>query len=155
MLAGNLADAAATLDTGLELAATVEMGWVSQAVGVRALIDVVCGSLTDAEERLDRWDAEERPMQSGQPQPELARVVLLEARRRYDAAADLALTVWRSATSYRLRTWMVLAAPELCRVAVRAARADLLDAIGEGLRDVRRPPSPAAAPALMLADAML
>src|SRR5262245_32673229 len=94
-------------------------------------------------------------MQSGQPQPELARVVLLEARRRYDAAADLALTVWRSATSYRLRTWMVLAAPELCRVAVRAARADLLDAIGEGLRDVRRPPSPAAAPALMLADAML
>jgi DNA-binding CsgD family transcriptional regulator len=155
MFAGRLADAAATLDTGLELAATAEMGWTSQAVGIRAQIDVLCGALAEAEERLERWDAEGHPLQSGQPQPLLARTVLLEAQRRYDAAADLGLTVWQHATSYRLRTWMVLIAPELCRVAVRAARPELLAAVGEGLHDVRRPPSPAAAPALMLAEAMI
>jgi DNA-binding CsgD family transcriptional regulator len=155
MQAGRLPDAAATLDTGLELAATVEMGWVSQAVGIRAQIDVVCGALAEAEARLDHWEAEERPRQFGQPQPALARVLLLEAQRRYDAAAELALTVWKRATSYHLRTWMVPAAPELCRVAVRAASAGLLAAVGEGLRDVRRPPSPAAAPALRLAEAMV
>ena len=155
MLSGNLADAAATLDTGLELAATVEMGWVSQAVGIRALIDVVRGSLAEAEARLDLWEAEDRPLQFGQPQPMLARVLLLEAQRRYDAAAELAGTAWKHAVSNRLRTWMVLAAPELCRVALRSARPDLLASIGDGLRDVRRPPSPAATAPLMLAEALI
>jgi DNA-binding CsgD family transcriptional regulator len=155
MIAGQLADAAATFDTGLELAATTEMGWVSQAVGARALVDVLRGSLGDAEARLDLWDSEEHPVQFGQPQPARARVALLEAQRRYAAAADLGQTVWEHATSYRLRTWMVSVAPELCRVAVRAARPGLLAAVEEGLRDVPRPASPAAAPALMLAEAML
>jgi DNA-binding CsgD family transcriptional regulator len=153
--AGRLADAAATLDNALELAAATELGWTSQAVGSRALVDVLRGDLSAAEERLDAFDVEGRPLQLGVPQPARARVALLEAQRRYAAAAELALVTWRYAQSRRLVTWLVNVAPEFCRVALRAAEPSLLHAVDTGLRDVPRPWAPAAAPALALTAALV
>ena len=155
LAAGRLADAAGTLDAAAELLATMEQGWTSQSVGSRALIDVLRGDLPEAETRLDEWESEAHPLQLGVPQPARARVALLEAQRRYVLAAELAGKTWEHAASYRLRSWMVHVAPELCRVAVRAADPALLSAISAGLADVRRPVAPAAAPALMLAEAMI
>jgi len=155
LAAGRLADAAANLDSALEVGAGTDFGWTSQPVGARALVDVLRGDLVAAEDRLDAWEAESLPLQLGLPQPERARVALLEAQRRYAAAAELALLIWRRAASMRLRSWMVNVAPELCRVAIRAADPLLLDEIGQGLADVPRPWSPAWTPYLQLAEAHL
>jgi len=152
---GRLADSAATLDSALELAATTEMGWTSLAVGTRALVDVLRGALTEAEERLDRWDAEDHVLQFGIPQPARARAALREAQRRYAQAADLALDTWRRAASLRLRSWMVTVAPEFSRLGVRAAAPNLLAAINEGLATVPQPCDPAGAPYFALAEAII
>jgi DNA-binding CsgD family transcriptional regulator len=152
---GRLDDSAVTLDNALETAATTELGWTSQAVGTRALVDVLRGALTEAEKRLDRWDAEDRPLQFGIPQPDRARVALLEAQRRYAQAAELAQLTWQAASVLHLRTWMVMVAPEFCRVAVRAAAPRLLALISDGLAEVPRPWATGSAPYLLLAEAII
>ena len=154
LVAGRLADAAATFDTGLDLAEAGEIGWVSSAVGARALVDVLRGDLDAAERRLDQWDAEPRPLQFGIPQPDRARVALLEARRRHAEAARLARTVWERAAAQHCFVWLGAVAPELSRVALRAADEGLRSAIARDLARLPRPLSPAAEPGVLLAEAL-
>ena len=154
MLAGRLADAAAAFDAALELTETGEFAWISASVGARAQIDVLRGDLDAADQRLREWEAVPRVLQFGIPQPARARVVLLEARRRHVEAARLARTVWTTASEQHCHAWLASVAPELARVALRAADDGLRTMIARDLAGLPRPLSPAATAPVLLAEAL-
>jgi DNA-binding CsgD family transcriptional regulator len=62
-----------------------------------------------------------------------ARIAVLEADRRYSEAASIASRTWVRAGGLRLFNWQALVAPELARVALRAADDTLRRTIHEGL----------------------
>jgi DNA-binding CsgD family transcriptional regulator len=153
-VSGRYADAAVQLDAALEVAGRTELGWVSQGYGMRAMVDVVRNDLASAEKRLSSWDAAPGTLQLGIREPERVRVALLEAQRRYPAAAALARAVWAGARRQNLHIWMVAIAPELARVALRAADAVLLAEVTDGLAELPDTFGPAMAPARALAAAL-
>ncbi|WP_308358366.1 LuxR C-terminal-related transcriptional regulator [Streptomyces sp. NEAU-Y11] len=154
MSAGRLDEAAATFDAGLDLAETGELAWTSMAVGARALIDVLRGEPDAAGARLDRWKAGPRVLQFGIPQPARAEVALLEARRRYADAARLAHQVRSRAAEGHHTVWLATIAPELGRVALRAADDRLRTAIAQDIERLPAPLSPALVPSVLLARAL-
>jgi DNA-binding CsgD family transcriptional regulator len=154
MLGGRLSDAAAQFDAALEWAAEREMGWTSSAVGSRAMIDVWRGEVGKAVELLESA-GDIGALFLGLPQPDRARVAILEAERHYREAADRARRVWASVARLGAVNWMTMVAPELARVAVRAADDDLVQQLRAGLADLPRPGPRGLAPSLALADAML
>ncbi|MCX4744630.1 LuxR C-terminal-related transcriptional regulator [Kitasatospora sp. NBC_01287] len=154
LVAGRLADAAAAFDAALELVEPGEFAWTSLAVGARTMVDVLRGDLDAADRRLREWDAEPRVLQFGIPQPARARVALLEARRRHVEAARLARDVWATARAQHCHTWLAAVAPDLGRVALRAADDRLRVMIARDLALLPRPLSPAAIASVRLAEAL-
>ncbi|MFJ2847646.1 AAA ATPase domain-containing protein [Streptomyces sp. LamerLS-31b] len=154
LAAGRLADAAAAFDAGLESADWAGLAWTSMSEGARALIDVLRGDLEAADTRLRAWHSAPAPLQFGIPQPQRAEVALLEARRRYREASRLAGEVWRTAAHRNLLTWLATVAPELARIARRAADEELRAMIDRDLARLPRPLTPALAPTVHLAEAL-
>ncbi|HEY5857084.1 MAG TPA: LuxR C-terminal-related transcriptional regulator, partial [Aldersonia sp.] len=154
LVSGRLDDAAAQFDSALELIESAEMAWTSMAVGPRAEIDVYRGNLTDAEDRLDAFARSGAPNQFGLPEPERARVALLEAQRRYAEAAELGRLVWERAVSNHCYMWLASYAGDFAHVALRAADAALLQQICADLTLVPKPITPACAGSVALATAL-
>ncbi|MEV7833570.1 LuxR C-terminal-related transcriptional regulator [Streptomyces subrutilus] len=154
LAAGRLDDAAASYDAGLDLAETGELAWTSLSVGARALIDVLRGDLDAADARLRAWELSPGTLQFGIPQPDRAKVALLEARRRYREAAVLARTVWTRAAGQHCYAWLAGIAPDLGRLALRAGDDGLRAMIERDLALLPRPLSPALTPSVVLAEAL-
>ena len=154
LVAGRLDDAAAQFDSALEVIESAEMAWTSLAIGPRAEIDVYRGNLAEAEARLDAFARSGAPNQFGLPEPERARVALLEAQRRYTAAADLTRRIWSHAVTNHCYIWLARSAGEFAHVALRAADAALLQQICADLALVPRPVTPACAGSVRLANAL-
>jgi DNA-binding CsgD family transcriptional regulator len=132
-----LDDAAAQLDTALELAARMELGSMTQAVSGRAIVDVLRGDIRAARERIESCTA---PDEFGMPTLDRARVAVLEAERKYVDAARLAARAWTGAGQLHLFGWQVAVGPEFARVALRASDVDLTRIIGESLERTPEPP---------------
>ncbi|WP_238420665.1 LuxR C-terminal-related transcriptional regulator [Gordonia sp. 'Campus'] len=139
---GELDDAAASFDAGLERADSGDMGWKSMAVGGRAMIDVLRGDLASASTRLNSWEKGGLPDQFGFPVPLHARSLLLEANRKLRAAATSATTAWDHGRRFHLYGWLPTVSLGYARIGVRAGDRELLSSVEEGLDDL--PGSPAA-----------
>lgn len=143
-LAGHIEDAVAQYDAAWESATRTELGWTSQIVGWRILLDVLRGDTPAAARRLAAWDISPGVVQLGIPQVERARMALLEAERRYAEAADTAQQMWSTAIELRLYAWAAMTAPEVARIALRAADDDLRRQVAT---DLALMPAPAGLPA--------
>ncbi|MEE3853283.1 LuxR C-terminal-related transcriptional regulator [Gordonia sp. LSe1-13] len=150
---GNLDDAAAAWDAGLERAAAADMGWTSQAHAGRAMVDVLRGDLATATTRLDGWDASGEPDQFGFPTALRAWALLHEARRKLKPAAGTAATAWDRAVSTRLYAWLPFVALDCARIATRAQDMALLEAVVAGLDAAPYPPTASARGPVALARA--
>jgi DNA-binding CsgD family transcriptional regulator len=153
-LAGRLDDAVADYDAAWESAVRTELGWTSQIVGWRALLDVLRGDVAAAGQRLAAWDAAPGETQLGIPQVERARMAALEAERRYAEAAAVARRLWSDALEKRLFAWAAMTAPEVARVALRAADDDLRTRVATGLATMPEPVGEPPGEARRLAVAM-
>jgi DNA-binding CsgD family transcriptional regulator len=123
MADGQWDDAAAMFDSGLELARESGSGWLSMAVGNRALIDVHRGQLAQAQARLDDFARRALPLQFGWDDPGLARLALTEARGDARSAAAQATRLWRAAFDRGGELWMASIAPYVARAGDEALRA--------------------------------
>ena len=125
MLGGRPDDAAAALDSGLGLARETGTGWLSMAVGGRALIDVHRGDLTAAHVRLAAFARTGLPLQFGWDDPGLARLALAEAEGETESAIASAATLWQQALDRGGELWLVTVAPYAVRIGETALRAQL------------------------------
>ncbi|MFW0797517.1 LuxR C-terminal-related transcriptional regulator [Gordonia sp. CPCC 205515] len=150
---GNLDDSAAAWDAGLERASAADMGWTSQAVAGRSIIDVYRGELASATTRLDAWDAAGLPDQFGFPLSGRAWSLLHEARRKLKPAATNAAATWERALTCRLYGWLPWFAIDCARIGTRAQDTALLEAVVEGLDSMPYPPTTSAAGPVAIARA--
>lgn len=151
---GHLDDAAATWNTGLERAASADLGWTSMVEGGQAMLEVLRGDLAAAANRLDDWERGGLPDQFGWPVTIAARALLLEATRKLRPAAETATTAWERAVSRRVYVWLPSVAVACARIGIRARDHDLLRSIVDGLDAMPHPPNQAAAGPVALARAM-
>jgi DNA-binding NarL/FixJ family response regulator len=120
---GEWDDAAAAFDSGLELARESGSGWLSIAVGCRALIDVHRGELYAARARLAGFARARLPCQFGRDDPGLARLALAEADLQEGAGEDgaalanQAAELWRPAVDRSGLLWLAEIAPYVARLA--------------------------------------
>ncbi|MGW5524865.1 LuxR C-terminal-related transcriptional regulator [Gordonia sp. NPDC003950] len=137
---GHLDDAAAAWDSGLELAASADMGWTSMAHGSRVIVDILRGELATAGTRLDTWTSAGLPDQFGLPLADRGRALLLEARRRLRPAAQSAADTWHRAVELRVHSWLPTFAIDCARIGTRAQDLDLIASVRDGLDSLEHPP---------------
>lgn len=142
---GNLDDAAAAWDAGLERAAAADMGWTSQAIAGRAMVDLFRGDLASATTRLDLWDDSGLTDQFGFPNAARAWALQHEARRKLKPAASGAAATWDRAVSAHLYGWLPWFAIECARIGTRAQDVALLESVLAGLDAMPYAPTAAAA----------
>jgi DNA-binding CsgD family transcriptional regulator len=151
---GRLDDAAAHLDTGLEMIETSDMAWTSPGVGPRSMIEVWQGNLAAAGARIDAFRDSGAPDQFGLMSTAHAGFLLLEARNELTRAAAAARECWLAATdTHRYAVLHVLAA-DVARIALRAADPELLTQLRTDLTQTLYPPPPATAGSTALALAL-
>lgn len=119
VVAGQWDDAIVSYDTGLEMAEETGSGWTSIAVGQRAYLAVHRGELSEAQERINRFRLDGRPLQFGADYLGLAEMVLLAAGGSATAAAVLARQLWRAAPTAG-EWWMLQLAPDATRCLLMA-----------------------------------
>lgn len=151
---GELDDAAAAFDAGLERAAAADLGWTSMAEGTRAMIDVFRGEFPAALTRLDAFAAAGLPFQFGLPATTHAQVLLLEAQRKLRPATVTAQGCWSRTIGLGLHGWLPSLAVDFARLAHRTRDDAFAAEIAAGLAAVPRPLPQARRGAVALAGAL-
>ncbi|AZG47871.1 helix-turn-helix transcriptional regulator [Gordonia insulae] len=157
---GQLSDAAVTFDTAMEKVSVGDEAVPSLAYGARVFVDLVRGDLAAAERRVQDWyDGRVGHgvlvEQFGLPQIQRMQMLVLEARRRHRAAAEMAAEVWDRTIAQQAYGWAATIAPACARVAIRAVEPALVARIGDDLAALTQPLSPALAPTIRLARGMV
>jgi DNA-binding CsgD family transcriptional regulator len=120
-VAGNWDDAMAELETGLELAEEMDVGWRTPAYATAALIAIHRDDLPGAERWLGRLDAD--PLAPGMryqlDRVQLARTLLLEAGGRLLEGLDCLSAAWDGCERAGVLAELPVLGPDLARLAVR------------------------------------
>lgn len=151
--AGDWDEAAAELDTGLELALACDPRWIAFAVGQRAYLDAHRGHVDAARRRLDALHEYDLPPPFGCDFPGLAGLATLEAAGVGSAAVSRARALWAAAPA-RSEAWMLVLAPDVARVALIGADRKLLDRVAEQVAAVDATCVGLAAPTIALTRGM-
>lgn len=151
--AGNWDDAAVEGDTGLERAEEIGTGWISLAVGERAVLDVRCGHRDEARRRLADLAATGFTWQFGSPDPALAQLLILEAGGAGAQAAAAARELWATAETAG-PLWMLRAAPDVARIALTGWDPDLARRVAQDVARLSVAQTPILAPVVDLVGGM-
>jgi DNA-binding CsgD family transcriptional regulator len=120
-VAGNWDDAMAELETGLELAEEMDVGWRTPAYATAALIAIHRDDLPGVERWLSRLDAD--PLAPGMryqlDRVQFARALLLEAGGHLHQALDCLAAAWEACERSGLLAELPVLGPDLARLAVR------------------------------------
>ncbi|TKV57365.1 hypothetical protein FDO65_17735 [Nakamurella flava] len=151
--AGDWDDATVEGDIGLERAEEIGTGWISLAVGERAVLDVRRGHREQAARRLTDLGAAGFPWQFGSPDPALAQLLILEAGGASAEAGAAARELWSTA-GVAGPLWMLRAAPDVARVALTGWDPELAQRVADDVARLSVDQTPILAPVVDLVGGM-